>query len=239
MTEPHRQPSMPRVLWLERDRVPPPPPAPPPPEPPQLFRPKSPVRERLFPAARPLAQAIVRVREGETVRLLHRLRPPAPRPRLEEEDIVALRPAAPRAGTPACADAAPSGRDWLNVAAGRGRRAAGVPVARILAAVAEHYEVEVEEILAHRRSAAVVVPRQVAMYLAKALTARSLPDLGQRFGGRDHTTILHGVRKIAALMRTDAALAGDVAGLTARLKGRGEAAAHGGPRRMLQRSAPE
>ncbi len=64
MSEPHRRPSMPRVLWLERDRVPPPPPPPAPPEPPLLFRPKSPVRESC-PPARPIARGIVRVRQGE------------------------------------------------------------------------------------------------------------------------------------------------------------------------------
>ncbi len=89
----------------------------------------------------------------------------------------------------------------------RGAGAARWPISRILAAVAAHYDVEVAEILAHRRTAHLVIPRQVAVYLAKALTGRSLPDIGRRFGGRDHTTILHGVRKIAALMQRDADLA--------------------------------
>ncbi len=92
-------------------------------------------------------------------------------------------------------------------------------ITRILAAVAAHYDVEPAEILAHRRTAGVVMPRQVAMYLAKTLTGRSLPDIGRRFGGRDHTTILHGVRKITALLKSDAALAEDVAALSAELVG--------------------
>ena len=49
-------------------------------------------------------------------------------------------------------------------------------------------------------------PRQIAMYLSKLLTPRSLPEIGRRFGGRDHTTVLHAVRKITGLVTTDGAL---------------------------------
>jgi len=56
----------------------------------------------------------------------------------------------------------------------------------------------------------VVRPRQVAMYLAKTLTLRSLPEIGRRFGGRDHTTVLHAVRKIENLVGTDSALAEEI-----------------------------
>jgi chromosomal replication initiator protein len=56
-----------------------------------------------------------------------------------------------------------------------------------------------------------VVPRQVGMYLAKKLTSRSLPEIGRRFGGRDHSTVLHAVRKIDEQMRSDEKLAKDVA----------------------------
>jgi chromosomal replication initiator protein len=56
----------------------------------------------------------------------------------------------------------------------------------------------------------VVRPRQVAMYLAKTLTLRSLPEIGRRFGGRDHTTVLHAVRKIENLVSTDSALADEI-----------------------------
>jgi chromosomal replication initiator protein len=72
--------------------------------------------------------------------------------------------------------------------------------------VASHYSVSRADILSSRRTAAVVKPRQVAMFLAKMLTLRSLPEIGRRFGGRDHTTVLHAVRKIEALSQTDTIL---------------------------------
>ena len=72
--------------------------------------------------------------------------------------------------------------------------------------VASHYSVSRADILSSRRTAAVVKPRQVAMFLAKMLTLRSLPEIGRRFGGRDHTTVLHAVRKIEALSHTDTIL---------------------------------
>ncbi len=72
--------------------------------------------------------------------------------------------------------------------------------------VASHYSVSRADILSSRRTAAVVKPRQVAMFLAKILTLRSLPEIGRRFGGRDHTTVLHAVRKIEALSQTDTIL---------------------------------
>ena len=64
--------------------------------------------------------------------------------------------------------------------------------------VARQYNVSRADLLSSRRTANVVRPRQVAMYLAKTLTLRSLPEIGRRFGGRDHTTVLHAVRKIGA-----------------------------------------
>jgi len=72
--------------------------------------------------------------------------------------------------------------------------------------VASHYSVSRADILSSRRTAAVVKPRQVAMFLAKMLTLRSLPEIGRRFGGRDHTTVLHAVRKIEALLQIDTIL---------------------------------
>jgi chromosomal replication initiator protein len=72
--------------------------------------------------------------------------------------------------------------------------------------VASHYSVSRADILSSRRTAAVVKPRQVAMFLAKTLTPRSLPEIGRRFGGRDHTTVLHAVRKIEGLLQTNSAL---------------------------------
>src|SRR5207249_11514021 len=66
---------------------------------------------------------------------------------------------------------------------------------------------------------AVARPRQVAMYLAKQLTTRSLPEIGRKFGGRDHTTVMHAVRKIEELTRTDPSLAEDVELLRRMLQG--------------------
>ena len=72
--------------------------------------------------------------------------------------------------------------------------------------VGSHYSVSRADILSSRRTAVVVKPRQVAMFLAKTLTMRSLPEIGRRFGGRDHTTVLHAVRKIEALSANDGTL---------------------------------
>jgi chromosomal replication initiator protein len=76
--------------------------------------------------------------------------------------------------------------------------------------VARQYNVTRADLLSSRRTANVVRPRQVAMYLAKTLTLRSLPEIGRRFGGRDHTTVLHAVRKIESLVSTDTALAEEI-----------------------------
>jgi chromosomal replication initiator protein len=73
--------------------------------------------------------------------------------------------------------------------------------------VASHYNVSRADILSSRRTANVVLPRQIAMYLAKILTPRSLPEIGRRFGGRDHTTVIHAVKKIEALVAKDRSLA--------------------------------
>jgi chromosomal replication initiator protein len=76
--------------------------------------------------------------------------------------------------------------------------------------VAEHYNIKLAEMSSARRSRAVARPRQVAMYLAKQLTSRSLPEIGRRFGNRDHTTVLHAVNKITELMAEDPSFAEDV-----------------------------
>ena len=72
---------------------------------------------------------------------------------------------------------------------------------------------------AARRARQVARPRQVAMYLAKQLTTRSLPEIGRKFGGRDHTTVMHAVRKIDELRREDAGLAEDIELLRRSLEG--------------------
>lgn len=85
-----------------------------------------------------------------------------------------------------------------------------VKIEDIQRVVARQYNVSRSDLLSSRRTANVVRPRQVAMYLAKTLTLRSLPEIGRRFGGRDHTTVLHAVRKIEALVGKDVALADEV-----------------------------
>lgn len=76
--------------------------------------------------------------------------------------------------------------------------------------VAEHYNIRLSDMIGPKRVRTIARPRQVAMYLAKTLTTRSLPDIGRRFGGRDHTTIMHGVRKVEELKATDSQLAEDI-----------------------------
>ena len=76
--------------------------------------------------------------------------------------------------------------------------------------VAKHYNVQRQDLLSNRRTHNVVMPRQIAMYLAKTLTPRSLPEIGRRFGGRDHTTVLHAVRKIEELHKTNTQLEQDI-----------------------------
>jgi chromosomal replication initiator protein len=76
--------------------------------------------------------------------------------------------------------------------------------------VAEHYNIRLSDMSSPRRARNVARPRQVAMYLAKQLTTRSLPEIGRRFGGRDHTTVMHAVSRVAELMQQDTAFAEDV-----------------------------
>ncbi|MHB1204469.1 MAG: chromosomal replication initiator protein DnaA [Rhodospirillaceae bacterium] len=84
--------------------------------------------------------------------------------------------------------------------------------------VAEHFKIRVSDMSSARRSRAVARPRQVAMYLSKQLTSRSLPEIGRAFGGRDHTTVMHAVRKIEELVKLDSAFAEDVELLTRMLE---------------------
>jgi len=76
--------------------------------------------------------------------------------------------------------------------------------------VANHYSIRISEMSSPRRARAVARPRQVAMYLAKQLTPRSLPEIGRKFGGRDHTTVMHAVRKVEELRAQDQAFAEDL-----------------------------
>jgi chromosomal replication initiator protein len=86
-------------------------------------------------------------------------------------------------------------------------------------ATADHYGMKQADLLSERRNRAVARPRQAAMWLAKQLTTRSLPDIGRRFGGRDHTTVLHAVRRIEALRADDNVLSHDLETITRKLRG--------------------
>jgi chromosomal replication initiator protein len=92
----------------------------------------------------------------------------------------------------------------------RTREPKRVRVEEILKLVSAHFNVTRADLLSSRRTASVVRPRQIAMYLSKTLTLRSLPEIGRRFGGRDHTTVLHAVRKIEGLIGGDPALKDEI-----------------------------
>lgn len=94
-----------------------------------------------------------------------------------------------------------------------------VTVDMIQKATAEHYGLKQADLTSERRARAVARPRQVAMWIAKQITTRSLPDIGRRFGGRDHTTVLHAVRRIEALKAEDAGMARDIDVLLRKLRG--------------------
>ncbi len=85
-----------------------------------------------------------------------------------------------------------------------------VTVEEIQRKVSEHYNIRLSEMIGPKRVRNYARPRQVAMYLAKQMTSRSLPEIGRRFGGRDHTTVMHGVRRIEELKITDSQIADDL-----------------------------
>jgi len=85
-----------------------------------------------------------------------------------------------------------------------------VTIEEIIRKVAVHYNLRMTDMLSARRARAVARPRQIAMYLSKLLTTKSLPEIGRRFGGRDHTTVIHAVKKVDELKRSDFQIAEDV-----------------------------
>jgi len=85
-----------------------------------------------------------------------------------------------------------------------------ITVEEIQRRVSDYYNIRMSDIIGPKRLRSYARPRQVAMYLSKQLTSRSLPEIGRRFGGRDHTTIMHGVRRIEELKQTDGQIAEDV-----------------------------
>ena len=76
--------------------------------------------------------------------------------------------------------------------------------------VSEHYNIRLTDMSSARRARAVARPRQVAMYLAKQLTSRSLPEIGRKVGNRDHTTVIHAVQRVTELMEREASFGEDV-----------------------------
>jgi chromosomal replication initiator protein len=85
-----------------------------------------------------------------------------------------------------------------------------VTIEEIQRRVSEHWNIRLTDMSSARRARAVARPRQVAMFLAKQLTSRSLPEIGRKFGNRDHTTVMHAVQRVTELMERDAAFAEDV-----------------------------
>ncbi len=85
-----------------------------------------------------------------------------------------------------------------------------VSIEEIQRKVAEHYHIRLADLIGPKRLRSFARPRQVAMFLAKTMTSRSLPDIGRRFGGRDHTTVMHGVRRIEELRVADSQIADDL-----------------------------
>jgi chromosomal replication initiator protein len=90
-------------------------------------------------------------------------------------------------------------------------------VGHIQAMVAAYYKIPVREMYSARRSREVARPRQVAMYLAYEQTPKSLPEIGRRFGNRDHTTVIHAIRTIQRLMLEDKEMEADILALRERL----------------------
>ncbi|MFC4671547.1 chromosomal replication initiator protein DnaA [Seohaeicola nanhaiensis] len=92
-----------------------------------------------------------------------------------------------------------------------------VTVEEIQRKVSEYYTIRLSDMIGPKRLRSYARPRQVAMYLCKQLTSRSLPEIGRRFGGRDHTTVMHGVRRIEELRESDSQMAEDIENLRRQL----------------------
>ncbi len=94
-----------------------------------------------------------------------------------------------------------------------------ITIDEIQRVVAEHFKIRVADMHSHRRMRSITRPRQIAMYLCKELTQRSLPEIGRKFGGRDHTTVIHAVRKVVELCSEDVAFREEVEILRRKLGG--------------------
>ena len=89
-----------------------------------------------------------------------------------------------------------------------------VTIEEIIRKVAEHYNLRMTDLISARRARVVARPRQIAMFLSKSLTSKSLPEIGRKFGGRDHTTVIHAIKTIEEIMVNDPNLAEDIELLT-------------------------
>jgi chromosomal replication initiator protein len=94
-----------------------------------------------------------------------------------------------------------------------------VTIEDIQKTVAEHFNIRMADMHSARRARAIARPRQIAMYLSKQLTTRSLPEIGRKFGGRDHTTVMHAVKKVEELRQADVTFCEDVDLLCRMLEG--------------------
>jgi chromosomal replication initiator protein len=93
-----------------------------------------------------------------------------------------------------------------------------VTIDAIKQVVAEHYNIRLQDFVVRNRTRSVAFPRQIAMYLSRDMTDSSLPKIGEEFGGRDHTTVIHACEKIAEDMKHDPAFAATVEQLIARIR---------------------
>lgn len=105
-------------------------------------------------------------------------------------------------------------REIAAIVAAAGKR---IRVIDILCAAGNHFGIKKMDLLSNRRARGLVRARQVVMFLSKEMTTRSLPEIGRLLGGKDHTTVLHGVRKIAALIAAGDPIAADVEAIRASL----------------------
>lgn len=108
-------------------------------------------------------------------------------------------------------------KSWFSIESEIGPRRPSVD--EVKRAVCDHFNVSVEDLLSPCRTAKICRPRQVGYYLAKKLTLKSLPEIGRRFGDRDHTSILSGIRKIDRLIPRDGSLAADVETIESKVRG--------------------
>jgi hypothetical protein len=117
------------------------------------------------------------------------------------------------------AETDPPNPSWFLVLAPEPRRSDYPSILQIQKVVAAHFKVTVTDIMSRRRTADIVLPRQIAVYLCKEMTLHSYPQIGRRFGGKDHTTVLHSVQKMERLCLEESALAHDIAILTETITG--------------------